>query len=63
MSERDNVNIFIASSGELNSERQEAARVILDLNKTYNYLYLEPQDYILDTSSGNNPGHNRIQEK
>src|SRR5712671_2741825 len=63
MSERTDVKIFIASSGELNAEREESLRVIVELNKRYSHLHLEPVLFELDTASGNNPGKKRIQDE
>ncbi|MDB4918975.1 tetratricopeptide repeat protein [Mucilaginibacter sp.] len=63
MSERIDVKIFIASSSELNSERTKSSNVIVEINKTFPHLHLEPILFELDTASGSNPGYNRIQDK
>jgi len=63
MSERKDVKIFIASSGELSDERKESVLILTELNKRFPHLHLEPVLYELDTSSGNNPGKVRIQDE
>jgi tetratricopeptide (TPR) repeat protein len=62
MTERTDVKIFIASSGELNAEREESLQVIVEVNKLFPHLHLEPVLFELDTASGNNPGKVRIQD-
>lgn len=62
MSERTDLKIFIASSSDLNDVRDESTKVIVELNKKFNHLHLEPVLFELDTSSGNNPGLSRIQD-
>ncbi len=55
-------SIFIASSGELQNERDHCLKTIVEVNTQFPYLHLIPSLYELDTSSGNNPGHDRIQD-
>src|ERR1700722_1211264 len=62
MSDRTDLKIFIASSGELNAERDESVKVIVELNKAFPHLHLVPVLFELDTSSGNDPGKKRIQD-
>ncbi len=63
MSERTNVKVFIASSGELIEERRESVLILAELNKLFPHLYLEPILFEFDTESGNNPGNKRLQDK
>lgn len=56
------MKIFIASSGELNDERDESTKVITELNKLFPHLHIEPVLFELNTVSGNNPGMKRIQD-
>ena len=62
MSDRTDLKFFIASSGELNQERDESLKVIIEVNKHYPQLHLEPMLFELDTASGNTPGIDRIQD-
>ena len=63
MSERTNVKVFIASSGELTDERRESVMILAELNKLFPHLYLEPILFEFDTESGNYPGAKRIQDE
>lgn len=60
---RQDLKIFIASSSELDNERRETIYVTTELNKKYPHLHIEPVLFEVDTASGNNPGHARIQDK
>ena len=62
MSLRKDLKIFIASSGQLQAERDEAIKAITEVNKNFKHLFLEPVLFELDTASGNNPGMERIQD-
>ena len=56
------VNIFFASSGELNEERAQSYIIAAELNKKFPHLFIDPILFELDTPSGNNPGLKRIQD-
>src|SRR4051812_43579101 len=62
MANGTNLKMFIASSSELNDERDESLKVIVEVNKIYSHLHLEPVLFELDTASGNSPGNKRIQD-
>lgn len=62
MSERTDLKIFVASSGELQAERDESLKVIVELNKSFRYLNLEPILFELSTAAGNNAEVGRIQD-
>lgn len=62
MSNRTDIKIFIASSGELNEERKDSVIVITELNKRYPHLHLEPVLFEIDTPSGNFPWKKRVQD-
>jgi tetratricopeptide (TPR) repeat protein len=59
---RTDLKIFIASSSELNDEREESLKVIVEINKHFPHLHIEPVLFELDTPSGNTPGEKRIQD-
>ncbi len=63
MLNKKEVKIFVASSGKLGAERKESVSIIVELNKAFRHLALEPVLYEIDTSSGNNPGYKRIQDR
>lgn len=62
MAARTDIKIFIASSGELAEERKESELVIVELNKRYKHLHLEPILFEIDTPAGNNKFKQRIQD-
>src|ERR1017187_10279755 len=62
MSERTEVKIFIASSGELKEERKESVLLITELNKRHPHLHLEAMLFEFDTPSGNVQFKERIQD-
>jgi hypothetical protein len=62
MSDPANVKIFIASSGELETERKESVLLITELNKRHPHLQLEPVLFEFDTPSGNVQFKERIQD-
>jgi hypothetical protein len=62
MSQRIHVKIFIASPAELSAERKISMEVLVQLNKFYSHVFLDPIMFELDTSSGNSPGVERIQD-
>jgi hypothetical protein len=60
--ERFDVNVFIASSGELKNERIEAVLILYELNKLFGMLHFNVIEFEYDTSSGNSLGYTRIQD-
>ncbi|HMK27065.1 MAG TPA: hypothetical protein VK483_13630, partial [Chitinophagaceae bacterium] len=65
MSNRTDIKIFIASSGELKDERNESLKVIAELGKlrAHKHLILETMEFELDTPRGNYPWKERIQDE
>ncbi|MEM7087182.1 MAG: hypothetical protein AAF489_13425 [Bacteroidota bacterium] len=57
------IKVFVASSKELTDDRKESVFVITELKKKYTQFTIEPILFELDSSSGNNPGFLRIQDK
>lgn len=58
----DRIKIFIASSAEVNPERERAVLSLTELNKTYPCLHLEPVLWEIDMVKGNYPGFATIQD-
>jgi tetratricopeptide (TPR) repeat protein len=55
------IKIFLASSGELRSERDGVFKIVADVNKQHTHLHLEVVEWELDLPSGNYEGK-RIQD-
>ena len=60
---RQDIKLFIASSGELNDERREFDTVLMQVNKNFRNLHLESTNWEYDTVSGSYPGKERIQDE
>ena len=55
------VKIFIASSTEVNKEREKCKNVIFKVNKSHQHLFLEPVLWEIDMEKANFPEHPDIQ--
>jgi len=63
MNQPTHLKIFIASSGELQKEREAVKDFIYDLNKSYPHLRVEPVLWETDLNAGSvEPGSPRIQD-
>ena len=57
-----NVKIFIASSAEVNKERDKCIRYINQVNKSHEHLHLEPVEWEYDMPHGSYPGFADVQK-
>jgi hypothetical protein len=62
MANTPHVKMFIASAGEMDTEREKCVLIINKINRSHKHLRLEVIEWEIDMPSGNVPGYNNIQE-